>query len=135
MWVQAQPQLLGQLLDNLLENACKFSPPGTPITVEVGRDGGDVTLAVEDQGVGLDADDLPHVFEAFYRSNKARRRPGVGLGLAVVERIAHVFGGTIRVESSAGRGSRFTLRLEDATPSIVSGDEPRPTEATVAARP
>jgi signal transduction histidine kinase len=119
-WVQGQPQLLGQLLGNLLDNACKYSPPGTPITVEVGREGEYVTLAVQDEGVGLDALDLPHVFEPFYRSSKARRRPGVGLGLAVVERIAQVFGGAIRAESSPGRGSRFILRLPDATGSIVA---------------
>ena len=119
-WVHGQPQLLGQLLGNLLDNACKYSAPGTPITVEVGREDGCVTLAVQDEGVGLDALDLPHVFEPFYRSSKARRRPGVGLGLAVVERIAQVFGGAIRAESSPGRGSRFILRLPDATGSIVS---------------
>lgn len=119
-WVHGQPQLLGQLLGNLLDNACKYSAPGTPITVEVGREGGYVTLAVQDAGVGLDAEDLPHVFEPFYRSSKARRRPGVGLGLAVVERIAQVFGGSMQAESSPGRGSRFILRLPDATRSIVS---------------
>jgi heavy metal sensor kinase len=119
-WVQGQPQLLGQLLGNLLDNASKYSSPGTPITIEVGREEGYVTLAVQDEGVGLDALDLAHVFEPFYRSSKARRRPGVGLGLAVVERIAKVFGGAIRAESTPGRGSRFILRLPDATPSIVS---------------
>jgi two-component system, OmpR family, sensor kinase len=119
-WVHGQPQLLGQLLGNLLDNACKYSAPGTPITVEVGREGGCVTLAVQDEGVGLNAEDLPHVFEPFYRSSKARRRPGVGLGLAVAERIAHVFGGSMRVESSPGRGSRFILRLPDATRSVVT---------------
>ena len=98
-WVQGQPQLLGQLLGNLLDNACKYSQPRTPITVEVGREGGYATLSVQDEGVGLAADELPHIFEPFYRAAKARRRPGVGLGLAVVERIAHVFGGTIRAEA------------------------------------
>jgi signal transduction histidine kinase len=121
-WVQVQPQLLGQLLDNLLDNACKYSPAGTAITVEVGREGEYVTLAVQDQGLGIDAADLAHVFEPFYRSAKSRRRPGVGLGLAVVERIATVFGGTVRAESEPGRGSRFVVRLPDATPSIVSTD-------------
>src|SRR5262249_7128735 len=129
-WVMGQPQLLGQLLDNLLDNACKYSSPGTPITVEVGRDGGCVTLAVEDHGVGLEADDMPHLFEPFYRSLKARRRPGVGLGLAVVERIAHVFGGTIRAESAQGRGSRFILRLPDVTRSIVQTDQVLPVESS-----
>jgi heavy metal sensor kinase len=129
-WVMGQPQLLGQLLGNLLDNACKYSSPGTPITVEVGRDGGCVTLAVEDCGVGLEADDMPHLFEPFYRSLKARRRPGVGLGLAVVERIAHVFGGTIRAESAQGRGSRFILRLPDVTRSIVQTDQVLPVGST-----
>src|SRR5262249_55567058 len=133
-WIQGQPQLLAQLLGNLLDNACKYSSPGTPITVDVGREGQCVTLAVEDRGVGLDAQDLPHLFEPFYRSARARRRPGVGLGLAVAERIAHVFGGTMSVESTPGRGSRFILRLPDATPSIVSGDGARADEDGVSAR-
>jgi signal transduction histidine kinase len=133
-WVHGQPQLLGQLLGNLLDNARKYSAPGTPITVEVGREGGHVTLSVADQGVGLDAEDLTHVFEPFYRSRKARRRPGVGLGLAVVERIAHVFDGSMHAESSPGRGSRFILRLPDATRSIVAANEARPEEGAVAAR-
>jgi signal transduction histidine kinase len=119
-WIRGQPQLLTQLLGNLLDNACKYSSPGTPITVEVGRDDGYVTLAVDDQGVGLGAEDLLHLFEPFYRSVRARRRPGVGLGLAVVERIAQVFGGTMSVRSTLGQGSRFVLRLPDITRTIVS---------------
>ena len=129
-WVLVQPQLLGQVLDNLLDNACKYSPAGTPITVEVGREGQSVILAVQDQGLGITAEDVAHVFEPFYRSVKSRRRPGVGLGLAVVERIAAVFRGRIRVESEPGRGSRFVLRLPDATPSIVSDDLPVPVGAS-----
>ncbi len=134
VWVQAHQQLLGQLLGNLLDNACKYSPPGTPVTVEVGRDGLEVTLAVRDQGMGVDADDLAHIFEPFYRSAKSRRRPGVGLGLAVVERIAQVFGGTMHAESAPGRGSVFTVRLPDATSSIVSPDRLKSHEIVAAAR-
>ena len=100
----------------------------------MGREGEYVTLAVEDRGVGLDAQDLPHLFEPFYRSARARRRPGVGLGLAVVERIAHVFGGTMSVESAPGRGSRFVLRIPDATPSIVSVDGARAEKDAVEGR-
>ena len=122
------------MLGNLLDNACKYSPPGTPITVEVGREEGYVTLAVQDEGVGLDALDLPHVFEPFYRSSKARRRPGVGLGLAVVDRIAHIFGGSMRAESSPGDGSRFILRLPDITGLVVSADNGGPEEHAVEAR-
>ncbi len=124
-WVQVQPQLLGQLLDNLLDNACKYSPGEMPIMVEVGREGEYVTLAVQDQGPGIDPADLAHVFEPFYRSAKSRRRPGVGLGLAVVERIATVFGGTVRAESEPGHGSRFVVRLPDATTSVVSDEAPQ----------
>jgi heavy metal sensor kinase len=124
-WVRAQGPLLGQLVDNLVENACKYSEPGRPVTVRLGSADGVVTLAVEDEGCGIAPDDLPHVFEPFYRSADVRRlgRPGVGLGLAVARRVAAVFGGTLTAESELGRGSRFTLRLPrcqaggtDATP-------------------
>src|SRR5262249_2757283 len=107
--------LLGQLLDNLLDNACKYSEPGSTITVRLGRGPGVVGLAVEDAGGGIAAEDLPHLFEPFYRSPDARRqgRVGVGLGLAVAQRIATAFRGTIRVESEPGRGSRFLLELPE----------------------
>ncbi len=131
VFVQVQPQLLGQALENLLDNACKYSPAGTPITVELGREGEYVTLAVEDQGVGIDREDLAHVFEPFYRSVNSRRRPGVGLGLAVVARIATVFGGTAGALSEPGRGSRFVIRLPDGTCSVIPGEAGRATIGAV----
>jgi two-component system OmpR family sensor kinase len=111
--IQAQPLLLGQLLDNLLDNACKYSSPATPITVFVAREANVVTLTVEDRGEGIAAEDLPHVFEAFYRSAEARRlgHAGIGLGLATAQRIAAALGGSLVAASESGRGSRFTLRL------------------------
>lgn len=114
--VRAHAPLLGQLLDNLIENAAKYSEPGTPIVVALDRDGAAVALAVEDRGVGLGPDELPHVFEPFYRSPRARLRgrPGVGLGLAVVQRIAANFGGTVAVEATPGVGSRFVVRFPEA---------------------
>jgi two-component system, OmpR family, sensor kinase len=120
-WVRVQPALLGQLLDNLLDNACKYSEPGTPITVQVGGDAASATLAVEDAGTGIDATDLPHIFEPFYRSEEARRRGrgGVGLGLAVASRVAGALGGSLAVQSDPGRGSRFVLRLPADTPEVV----------------
>ncbi len=116
LWTRAHRPLLGQLLDNVLENACKYSEPGTPITVRVWSEPGAVALAVEDCGDGIPADDLPRVFEPFYRAESARRlgRAGVGLGLAVARRIAATHGGTITVESEPGRGSRFVVRLPQA---------------------
>lgn len=112
-WTRAHPPLLGQLLDNLLENAAKYSEPGTPITVRVGSVADAVLLEVEDAGCGIPPDDLPRVFEPFYRSESARRlgRAGVGLGLAVAQRIATTHGGTLTAESDAGRGTRFRVRL------------------------
>ena len=114
--IRAHPPLLGQLLDNLLDNACKYGRPGTPVVVEAIRDHGAAVLAVEDSGPGIPPDDLPRVFEPFYRSTQARRlgAPGVGLGLAVVQRIAVAFGGTVTVRSEPGRGCRFEVRLPTA---------------------
>ena len=119
-WVRVHLPLLGQLLDNLLDNAFKYSAPGTPIVVRLWREGQMVALAVQDHGAGLTADDLTHVFEPFFRSAEARKRgqAGVGLGLAVVQRIAAVFGGTISAASVPGQGSRFVLRLPEA-PELV----------------
>jgi two-component system, OmpR family, sensor kinase len=111
--VRAQPLLLGQLLDNLLDNAFKYSEPGTPVTVTARREPDGITLTVRDEGPGIGPNDLPHVFDAFYRSAEARRlgRAGVGLGLAMAQRIAAAFGGTLSAASELGKGSSFTLRL------------------------
>jgi heavy metal sensor kinase len=113
LFVQAQAALLDQLVENLLENACKYSPSGAAITLRLARAGDDVLLTVEDTGWGMDPNDLPHIFEPFYRSAAARRRGigGVGLGLAVALRIAVALGGSFDVESTVNVGSRFTLRL------------------------
>ncbi|WP_422928682.1 sensor histidine kinase [Singulisphaera sp. PoT] len=127
LWVRAQPVLLAQLLDNLLENAVKYSDPGTPILVRAFREDGLACLAVEDRGHGLGPADLSHVFEPFFRSDRARRlgQPGIGLGLAIVQRIASAFGGSVDVRSEVGQGSRFTLRLPEAvTPRAVASLAP-----------
>ena len=116
LWVRAHRPLLGQLLDNLLENSSKYSEPGTPIVIGVWSEPGAAALAVEDRGCGIPAWDLPRVFEPFYRAESARRlgRAGVGLGLAVARRIAETHGGTIAAESESGQGSRFVVRLPRA---------------------
>jgi signal transduction histidine kinase len=113
---RVHPPLLGQLLDNLIDNACKYSAAGTPITVRIGRESGLVALAVEDRGCGIDAEDLPHIFEPFYRSPRARLAGsgGVGLGLSVAQRIAASFHGTLIARSERGKGSCFVLLLPEA---------------------
>jgi len=139
LWVQCHPVLLGQLLDNLLDNAEKYGSTATPIEVKAAREGDTVILAVQDHGPGIAPADLSRIFEPFYRSPQARRQgaPGVGLGLAVVQRIASVFGGTVEVQSELGRGSRFECRLpaadppghnQDSTATILDHDCPQPSE-------
>jgi signal transduction histidine kinase len=111
--VEAHSPLLGELVDILLDNACKHSPPGSPVTQRLGREGGRVLLVVEDRGCGIAAEDLPHVFEPFFRSADARRRgvAGLGLGLAIARRIAGACGGTLTAGGSPGGGAVFTLSL------------------------
>ena len=95
-WVEAQSAMLAELVNNLLDNAAKYSPAGAPITLRLGRHGADATLAVEDEGIGLREEDLPRLFEPFFRSSEARRRGvgGIGLGLAVAMHRVR-FGGSI----------------------------------------
>ncbi len=131
VFIQAHPALLGQLLDNLLENACKYSTCGTPVDVKLRVEPAEAILEVDDHGCGIPAEDLPHVFKPFYRSQQARLgHAGVGLGLAVVQRIATALGGTVSVESEEGRGSRFVLRLPSvrhpAPPPTARADEAQP---------
>ena len=115
------------MLDNLLENACKYSEPGTPIIVRAWCEPGAVALAVEDRGCGIPAEDLPRVFEPFYRAESARRlgHAGVGLGLAVARRIAATHGGTITAESEPGRGAASS----SACPGRSAGRRPGGTVA------
>jgi signal transduction histidine kinase len=113
LWVRAQPHLLAQLIENLLDNACKYSCPGQAIVVSILADGGSALIAVEDSGCGIAPEDLTRIFEPFFRSSSTshRRVAGIGLGLSVVERIARAFGGTVTARSEIGRGSRFDVRL------------------------
>jgi signal transduction histidine kinase len=115
-WVHAHPALLGELVNNLLDNALKYSDPGTPVTVRLGRDARAVTVAVEDRGCGIAAADRDGLFRPFFRAADARRRgvAGVGLGLAVAARLAKAFGGDIAVTSEPGRGSCFRVTLPAA---------------------
>jgi signal transduction histidine kinase len=115
-WVKAQPALLGELVNNLIDNACKYSRPGTPVRLRLGRDAGAVCLAVADEGCGIGPDDLPHLFRPFFRSEQARRLgvAGAGLGLAVAARLASAFGGRIALDNTAGKGSCFRVDLPAA---------------------
>ncbi|MER5771944.1 sensor histidine kinase [Streptomyces sp. NPDC001985] len=109
-YVRAEPAALERALVNVLDNAVKFSPPGG--TVEVRLQGG--TLSVRDHGPGIPADELPHVFERFWRSPSARSLPGSGLGLSIVARTVQQSGGDIRLEPAPGGGTRAVIRLPGA---------------------
>jgi two-component system sensor histidine kinase MprB len=98
---------LARAVGNLLDNAVKWSPPGQPIEVAV--DGGEVT--VRDHGPGIDEDDLPHVFDRFYRARSARGQSGSGLGLAIVKQVAETHGGSVVAEPASGGGARLRLAL------------------------
>jgi two-component system, OmpR family, sensor histidine kinase MprB len=105
--VRASRARLARAVGNLLDNAVKWSPPGQP--VEVAVTGGEVT--VRDHGPGIAAQDLPHVFDRFYRARSARGLPGSGLGLAIVKHIADAHGGEVGAEPAAGGGARLRLAL------------------------
>ncbi len=111
--LRADRRRLEQILVNLLDNAIKFNRPGGWVRVEGGYDGGRPFLAVTDNGPGIPADSHERIFQRFYRVDKARSREvgGTGLGLAIVKHLMLLHGGTVRVESELGKGSRFVLEF------------------------
>jgi signal transduction histidine kinase len=100
-----------QVASILLDNAVKYTPDGGSVTVRVEEEDDGVALAVSDSGVGISEDQLPLVFERFYRTDAARAEEGVGLGLSIARQIAEAHGGTIRATSKVGVGSTFVLLL------------------------
>jgi signal transduction histidine kinase len=108
---------IGEALHNLLDNAIRHTPPGGDVTVTTKVDGGWVELVVADDGEGIDAADLPHVFERFYRADAARgdHDGGSGIGLTIVDAIVRAHGGDVHADSrGCGTGARFTIRLPSA---------------------
>jgi two-component system sensor histidine kinase KdpD len=104
---------IAQVLANLIENASKYTPLNSTITISARARPGAIEIAVADTGPGIPADDLPHVFDKFYRSTRERRTPGSGIGLAICRGFVEAHGGRIWVESKPGRGAtfRFTIPL------------------------
>lgn len=112
--IEADPVLLRRVLDNLLENAHKYSPePDSEVSLSVSERAGQACFEVRDRGMGISEDDLPRVFSAFFRGERSRSRGtgGVGLGLTLAKRIVEAHGGTIEVESVVGQGSTFRACL------------------------
>jgi signal transduction histidine kinase len=110
--VSGDSDRLRQLLLNLVDNALKYTPTGGQVTLTLLRSGGWVQVVVEDTGIGISPEDLPHIFERHYRADRSRgRSSGHGLGLAIAQWIAQAHGGRIEVTSEVGKGSKFILWL------------------------
>jgi two-component system, OmpR family, sensor kinase len=115
-----------QVASILLDNAVKYTPDGGSVTVSVGEGDGSVALAVSDTGVGISEEQLPLIFERFYRADPSRSEGGAGLGLSIARQIAEAHGGQIGAESTPGTGSTFTLLLPRNGPGSLTSE--RPTE-------
>ncbi len=130
--IRHDPQRIGQVVANLVANAVKFTGRGGSVAVDVAGTPDGARIDVTDTGVGIDATELPHVFERFYRGSRANeaRGSGSGLGLAIVHSIVDMHGGSVTVESRVGSGSQFTVTLP-RDPRLVAGS-PAAEQADVA---
>jgi two-component system, OmpR family, sensor histidine kinase MprB len=120
--VNGVPATLDRAVGNLLDNAAKWSPPGGEVEIAV-RDG---EVTVRDHGPGIDDEDLPYVFDRFYRARSARGLPGSGLGLAIVRQVAESHGGSVVAEHAEGGGTLMRFRLNGTRP--VEGSDPAPNQ-------
>lgn len=109
--VGADRSRIEQVLLNLVHNAVKFTPPGGHLEISAARDQTFVRFAIRDTGAGIPDDELPRLFERFYKADRARRTEGTGLGLAIAKHIVQVHGGSIWAESTVGQGSTFFFTL------------------------
>jgi two-component system phosphate regulon sensor histidine kinase PhoR len=117
VYVLADDEALREILDNLLDNAIKYTPPGGRVTIRYRREDAQALVEVEDTGIGIAPAEQERIFERFYRIDKARSREmgGTGLGLAIVKHLVQALGGSVAVASEPGRGSTFSVRLPGAT--------------------
>jgi len=118
--VSADAQRMRQVIANLVSNALRFTPPGGEIRLVGRAEHGEVTMRVEDTGAGIPPDDLPHIFDRFYRGDRSRSRHagGSGLGLAIAKQLVEAHGGTIEVESEVERGTTFIISLPSVRPNL-----------------
>ncbi|HOD76201.1 MAG TPA: sensor histidine kinase, partial [Syntrophorhabdaceae bacterium] len=108
--------LLAELLKNLIDNAIKYTPSGGSVDVRLSRDGSNrIALTVSDSGMGISPEDLPRIFDRFYRGDRSRSEAGLGLGLSLARAIARAHGGDITVTSIPDRGATFTVTLPKKT--------------------
>jgi two-component system, OmpR family, sensor histidine kinase BaeS len=134
--VVGDPERLGQVLDNLLSNALRYTDPGGRVAVTLDAPGGEATIAVADSGIGIAPQYLPRVFDRFWRAPGARARAaeGSGVGLALVSELVRAHGGTVEVSSRPGAGTTFHVRLPLADESADAAVAPGEPAAAAAAR-
>jgi two-component system sensor histidine kinase KdpD len=131
LFVRADAALLEQALFNVLDNARKYSPLGSFIRVHASPAGDQVAIAVSDEGVGIPADDLGHVFDSFFRASRTdRTAPGTGLGLAIARGLVEAMGGTV-----AARSPNPTTPVGGLPGTIITLSMPRVAEAAVPPEP
>jgi signal transduction histidine kinase len=111
--VHVDPQRMQQVLGNLVSNSLRHTPAGGTIELRAERDGTDVAIAVRDTGSGISPDDLPHLFDRFWRGDRSRSREGhrTGLGLAIARQLTEAHGGAMKAASQPGDGTTITVRL------------------------
>ncbi len=111
--VRADRDKLAQIFMNLIDNAIKFNKPGGQVDIGARPEDGNVVISIKDTGRGIAPEDLPRVFERFYRTDRARSRDvaGTGLGLAIVKHLVEAHQGSLSAESQAGQGSTFSFTL------------------------
>jgi signal transduction histidine kinase len=114
--VDGDRRRIAQVISNIIENASKYSPAGTAITLDVHRRRDEILVSVRDRGIGISAEDQQQLFTPFFRANSGltRTEPGTGLGLSLVKKISELHGGTVSVKSRPGEGSTFTVTLHAA---------------------
>jgi two-component system phosphate regulon sensor histidine kinase PhoR len=109
--VRVDKDRIRQTIINLIHNAIKFNKPNGSVIVATNFDSKSISVSVTDTGIGISRDDLPHVFERFYKADKARTGGGSGLGLAIAKHTIQTHGGEIHAQSIEGKGSTFTFTL------------------------
>jgi signal transduction histidine kinase len=113
VWVNGDRDRLREVIVTVVDNAVKYTPSGGQVSVRIGRSNRKATIAVSDTGAGIPEESLAHIFERFYRVDKARSRDegGTGLGLAIARHIVEAHGGEIRIDSKLGEGTTVTIEL------------------------
>jgi signal transduction histidine kinase len=116
--VAVDPERMAQVLGNLVSNALRYTPQNGRIVLSAQAQADDLLLQVRDSGSGIASEDLPHIFERFYRSDKSRAQNGQsGLGLPIAKSLVEMHGGTLSAESVPGQGTTFTIRLPLTRPA------------------